>query len=170
MMVDSFLMIINKTFEAYLESSHPSDARWNFFGSLSEAGQDGGGFQTAAAFHLNETPFQHGREVRVHVESVAVFNVWKRAQGMDGMEQALFWKDTWRRSKSDCAIVIVRYNSVIFVLYVHLLHIDRFSRKAFASIGSSIFWYILTCQISFLLHSRLYIKKSLLWGWTRTRW
>ena len=54
---------------------------------------------------------------------------------------ALFWKDIWRRSKSDSAIVIVRYNSVLFVVYLSLLHIDRLSRKAFASTGSSIFCY-----------------------------
>ena len=134
-----------------------------------------GDFTRQIAFHLNGTPFQHGRELRgTPLESnQQIFKCLKKELffWMDEAMKckgALFWKDIWRRSKSDSAIVIVRYISVLFVVYLSLLHIDRLSRKAFASTGSSRFCYILTCQISFL---PVVSKKSFnltTWGSTAT--
>lgn len=141
-------------------------------GSLSEAGQDGG-----VSPEWNSVSTWKGASRNSVGIQPAVFNVWKRSLFWGWMNRwnarkALFWKDIWRRSKSDSAIVIVRYNSVLFVVYLTLLHIDRLSRKAFASTGSSIFCYILTvvltCQISFL---RVVSKKSFnltTWGSTAT--
>lgn len=107
------IYIINKTFKGNLQSSHPSRNLWPDLCPKLVV------ISPPFAFHLNGTPFQHGRELRgTPLESVAVFNRKRSCLRMDESmksDWAMFWKDIWRRSKSDSAIVIVCYNSVLFV-------------------------------------------------------